>query len=328
MTSPEFSAGWLPASKPNWPHLPYDQWGPTLATLHRWTQVVGKVRMAHTPWINHSWSVPLYVQARGLGTSLIPHVPHSYDIDFDFIDHELIVHCDDGRTARIPLESKTTASFYSEVLGALSDLGIDPYIQPMPCEIADAVPLDIDTENRTYNPEHAQALWLALVQSHRVFLTFRSEFRGKVSPVHFFWGSFDLAVTRFSGRTAPTHPGGVPHFADDVAQEAYSHEVTSLGFWPGNAQSPEPIFYAYAYPTPPGYAQATVQPASASWLESLGEFVLPYEAVRAADDSDATLLAFAESTHAAAAELGHWAERDECNVDNRMGAWWHARLRQ
>lgn len=220
-----------PRRYPDLAELPSGEWAATLATLHRWTQIVGKVRMAHTPWINHSWSVPLYVEARGLGTSLIPHVPDAYDMSFDFIDHHLTIRCDDGRISRIRLESKTTATFYSEVVAALAEMGIEPYIYPVPSEIADAVPLDADTDNCTYEPAHAQALFKALVQAHRVFLAFRAEFRGKVSPVHFFWGSFDLAVTRFSGREAPPHPGGMPNFADEVAREAYSHEVTSLGFW-------------------------------------------------------------------------------------------------
>ena len=319
------TAGWHPSAVPTWPPLPSNEWGATLATLHRWTQIVGKVRMAHTPWINHSWSVPLYVQARGLGTSLIPHVPNAYDMSFDFVDHELVIRCDDGRTTRIRLESKTTAHFYAEVVAALADMGIEPHIYPVPSEIADATPLDKDTENGTYNPDHAHALWKALVQAHRVFLAFRAAFLGKVSPVHFFWGSFDLAVTRFSGREAPPHPGGMPNFADEVAREAYSHEVTSLGFWPGNVENPDPIFYAYAYPSPDGFAQAQVAPEAAMWLPTLGEFVLPYEAVRTAPDPDAALLAFAESTHAAAAELAGWDEAVLRNEDNWCGAWWHAR---
>jgi hypothetical protein len=318
-------SGWCPAATPVWPELPSREWAATLATLHRWTQVVGKVRMAHTPWINHSWSVPLYVDARGLTTSLIPHVPHAYDISFDFVDHHLAIRCDDGRSSRVALESKTTAAFYAEVLAALAGLGITPHIQPMPAEIPDAVPLDTDTEHATYVPEHAHALWQALLQAHRVFLAFRAEYQGKVSPVHFFWGSFDLAVTRFSGREAPPHPGGMPNFPDEVAREAYSHEVTSLGFWPGNADSPDPIFYAYAYPTPTGYDQATVEPAAASWLDALGEFVLPYEAMRTSADPDADLLAFAESTHAAAADLADWDHADLRNGANRLGAWWHRR---
>ncbi len=319
------SAGWHPTAVPLWPRLPWGHWAPTLATLHRWTQVVGKVRMAHTPWINHSWSVPLYVDARGLGTSLVPHVPNAYDVGFDFVDHVLNIRSSDGRAIRIRLESKTTATFYAEVLAALAQLGIEPAVDPMPCEIPGAVPLDTDTDNATYVPAHAHALWQAMVNAHRVFLAFRAEFRGKVSPVHFFWGSFDLAVTRFSGREAPPHPGGIPNLPDDVAREAYSHEVTSLGFWPGNPDNPEPIFYAYAYPTPEGYAQAQVAPPGAGWLPALGEFALPYDAVRDAPDPDAALLAFAESTHAAAADLAGWDDAVLRNDANRLGSWWHTR---
>lgn len=319
------SSGWHPATVPVWPELPFERWHPTLATLHRWTQVVGKIRMGHTPWINHAWSVPLYVDARGLGTSLIPHVPNAYDIAFDLIASVLRIRSSDGRGAEVALESKTTAVFYAEVLQGLDSLGIDVELHPVPSEIADAVRFDEDTENATYEPEHARALWQALLQAQRVFLAFRAEFLGKVSPVNFFWGSFDLAVTRFSGREAPPHPAGIPNFPDDVAREAYSHEVSSLGFWPGSAESPDPIFYAYAYPTPEGFAEARVEPGAAFWLSELGEFVLPYEAVRTAADPDGTLLAFAESTHAAAADLAHWDHASLHNEANRLGAWWHGR---
>ena len=317
--------GWHPEAAPVWPGLPSEEWTATLATLHRWTQIVGKIRMCHTPWINHSWGVPLYVDARGLTTSLIPHVPNAYDMGFDFVDHKLLVRSSDGRSSRVALESKTTAVFFAEVLAALTALGIEADIHPVPSEIPDAVPFPDDTEHATYVPAHAHALWQALVQAHRVFLAFRAEFRGKVSPVHFFWGSFDLAVTRFSGREAPPHPGGMPNFPDDVAREAYSHEVTSLGFWPGSADSPDPIFYAYAYPSPDGLAQARVEPEAAMWLPDLGEFVLPYEAVRTADDPDGAVLAFAESTHAAAADLADWDDSGLRNEANRLGGWWHAR---
>lgn len=320
-------SGWHPAVTPEWPQLPSGEWTATLATLHRWAQVVGKIRMCHSPWINHSWSVPLYVDARGLGTSLIPHVPFAYDIGFDFVDHTLAIRCTDGRRRHVALESKTTAVFFAEVIQTLADLGIEADIHPMPSEIPDAVPFDVDTDNATYVPEHAHALWQALVQAHRVFLAFRAEFRGKVSPVHFFWGSFDLAVTRFSGREAPPHPGGLPNFPDDVAREAYSHEVTSVGFWPGNAESPQPIFYAYAYPTPDAFAESPVEPDQAFWLADLGEFVLPYDAVLRSADPDGALLAFAESTHAAAARLADWDHAVLHDEQNRHGSWWHARRR-
>lgn len=327
MTSPLLStqSGWHPSAAPVWPSLPSAQWGPTLATLHRWTQIVGKIRLGHTPWINHSWSVPLYVDARGLGTSLVPHVPAGYEIAFDFVEHRLTIATTDGGHAVIPLESMTVAAFYAEVMTLLADLGIQADVHPIPSEIPDAVAFDQDTDNATYVPEHAHALWQALVQAHRVLLTFRAEFHGKVSPVHFFWGSFDLAVTRFSGREAPAHPGGMPNFPDDVAREAYSHEVTSVGFWPGNADNPDPIFYSYAYPTPEGLASARVSPDEAFWMGDLGEFVLPYEAVRTSPDPDAALLSFAESTHAAAADLAGWDHAVLRNDSNRLGAWWHSR---
>jgi hypothetical protein len=316
---------WRPSAPTQWPQLPSADWGPTLATLHRMTQVVGKIRMVLTPWLNHSWSAPLYVDARGLGTSLIPHVPQAYEMTFDFADSVLRITATDGGRAQVPLAGRSVADFYAEVLAALADLGIAVTIHPVPSEIPDAVPFDEDTEHATYVPEHAQALWQALVQVHRVLLAFRAEFHGKASPVHFFWGSFDLCVTRFSGRPAPPHPGGMPNFPDDVAREAYSHEVSSVGFWPGSAASPDPIFYAYAYPSPTGFAEARVEPAAASWLPDLGEFVLPYEAVRTAPDPDGALLAFAESTHAAAAELADWEHATLVNPANRWGAWWHNR---
>lgn len=318
-------SGWHPAATPVWPELPAGEWAATLATLHRWAQVVGKVRMCHTPWVNHSWSVPLYVDARGLGTSLIPHVPNAYEIGFDFVDHRLDIRSTDGRRGSVALESKATADFYAEVLQTLAMLGIDVDIHPVPSEIPDAVPFDADRVNATYEPAHAQALWQALVQAQRVFLAFRAEFVGKVSPVHFFWGSFDLAVTRFSGREAPPHPGGLPNFPNDVAREAYSHEVTSLGFWPGSAESPDPIFYSYAYPTPDGFADASVEPEGAAWLPDLGEFVLPYDVVRRSPDPDGALLSFAESTHSAAADLADWNHAVLRNESNRLGSWWHAR---
>jgi hypothetical protein len=320
-----YPAGWHPPATAAWPALPTSDWQPTLTTLHRWTQIVGKIRMGHTPWLNHAWSVPLYVDARGLTTSLVPHVPQAYDVSFDFVEHRLVVRCSDGARRELALEHKSVAQFHDEVLAAMAGLGIGVDIHPVPSEIADAVPFGSDTDNCTYEPEHAHAFWQALVQTHRVLLAFRAEFRGKVSPVHFFWGSFDLAVTRFSGREAPEHPAGIPNFPDDVAREAYSHEVTSVGFWPGDASSPEPIFYAYAYPTPPGFAQAVVQPEQAFWLDSLGEFALPYEAVRTAADPDGALLAFAESTHAAAADLAGWDRAALENDVNRHGAWWHRR---
>jgi hypothetical protein len=312
-----------PTSGP-WPELPVDDWRPTLTTLHLWTQIVGKVRMVNSPWLNHSWSVPLYVNSRGLGTSLVPHGSEGFEIDLDLVDHRLTITTTTGRRAEMALAPMSVADFYGQVMAALADLGVPVQIHPVPNEIPDAIPFPDDTVHDTYVPAHAHALWRALVQAHRVFGEFRAGFRGKASPVHFFWGSFDLAVTRFSGRSAPEHPGGVPNFPDDVARKAYSHEVTSCGFWPGSDEAPTPIFYAYAYPTPDGFRSASVSPAAAFWLDDLGEFALPYEAVRTAADPDLTLLGFLESTHRAAADLADWDDALECDLPHGPD-WWRNR---
>ncbi len=290
----------------DWPELPHLAWRDTLDTLHLWTQIVGKVRMEDSPWINHSWSVPLYITARGLTTGPIPHGARLFEIDFDFIDHTLSIRVSDGRSRTLALRPMSVAVFHDAFLEALRALDIDVSIHPIPNELPDPIPFPEDTVHASYDPEHANAFWRALVQTHRVFTEFRSRFIGKVSPVHFFWGSCDLAVTRFSGEGAPDHPGGIPHLPDVVAREAYSHEVSSCGFWPGNADAPDPIFYAYAYPTPEGFSACSVQPDAAFWLDALGEFALPYEAVRSADDPDAALMAFLESTYAGAADLLGW----------------------
>ncbi|MEO1060526.1 MAG: DUF5996 family protein [Actinomycetota bacterium] len=308
-----------------WPELPIEEWGDTLETLHLFTQVVGKIRLVQAPWLNHSWSVPMYVNARGLGTSLVPHGTDGFELDFDLIDHELRLETTTGWTDAVALTDVSVADFHERVLAMMDRAGMPVEINPVPNEIADAIPFPDDHEHGTYEPSHVQAVRGALLQSDRVFHRFRAGFLGKASPVHFFWGSFDLAVTRFSGRSAPPHPGGVPNFPDDVAQEAYSHEVTSVGLWFGNAESPVPIFYAYAYPTPEGFAEAAVAPDEAFWLEALGEFALPYDAVRAAPDPDAALLAFFESTHAAAADLAGWDRRAlECNTPQGP-EWWRDR---
>lgn len=289
----------------DWPALNFDDWKDSCATLHLWTQIIGKIRLARTPWINHSWHVPLYVTARGLSTSLIACQPVSFQIDFDFIDHALILSTVNGAGKTLPLAARSVADFYAQVLQALAGLGIEARIQTMPCEIADAIPFDQDQVHRSYDPEYVNRFWRALVQSTRVLNIFRARYLGKSSPVHFFWGSFDLAQTRFSGRAAPPHPGGVPHLPDWVAKEAYSHEVSSCGFWPGSEALPYPVYYAYAYPEPEGYAAAAV-PAGASYHPALREFILPYETVRQAPDPDALLLDFLEATYAAAATLGGW----------------------
>ncbi|HEY2480568.1 MAG TPA: DUF5996 family protein, partial [Caulobacteraceae bacterium] len=287
-----------------WPELPSARLRPTADTLHLMTQIVGKVRLARTPWLNHSWHVPLYVSARGLATSLIPGGETGLDMEFDFIAQTLVVRASAGGERRVPLQPGPMAGFYAQVLDALASLGAPTRIGATPSELPDPTPFARDLAPRSYDPDVAQSFWRALVQIDRVFTRFRSRFLGKVSLVHFFWGGFDLAVTRFSGRRAPLHPGGVPHLSDAVTREAYSHEVSSVGFWPGGEG--EPSFYAYAYPAPPGFAEAPVDPPAARFDAGLGEFLLPYEAVRTAADPDETLLAFLQSTYEAAADLGHW----------------------
>ena len=288
-----------------WPALPLEAWRDTCTTLHLWTQVVGKVRLARAPMINHWWQVPLYVTARGLTTSPIPHGARSFQIDFDFIDHRLAIHASDGALDSFPLEPRSVADFYGEVMGRLRALGLETRVWTMPVEIADPIPFERDHAHAAYNREYAHRFWRVLVQADRLFSAFRARFVGKVSPVHFFWGSFDLAVTRFSGRAAPRHPGA-PNVADVVTSEAYCEEVSSAGFWPGGAGMEKPVFYSYAYPSPPGFPDAPVRPDAAFFSREMGEFLLPYDAVRTAAAPDALLLDFLQSTYAAAAELGRW----------------------
>jgi len=289
----------------HWPPLKLDDWQDTCTTLHLWTQVVGKIRLVQTPWINHSWHVPLYLTARGLTTGTIPHDDQIFQIDFDFFDHQLRIVTSAGQERTVALQPRTVADFYQAVMAALEELEIPVRIHTTPNEIPDAIPFEQDDTHGAYDAEAAQRFWRVLLQSDRVFREFRSHFCGKVSPVHFFWGSFDLAVTRFSGRSAPPHPGGIPNMPDDVAQEAYCQEVSSAGFWPGTGLG-YPAFYAYAYPTPEGFKDAIVQPEAAFFHEGLGEFVLPYDAVREATDPDQALLAFLHSTYEAAAKLAEW----------------------
>ena len=289
-----------------WPHLSFEKWRDTYATLHMWTQIVGKIRLAQTPWINHSWHVTLYVTARGLTTSPIPHGGSMFEINFDFVDHHLRIDSSDGGQRAIELRPRSVADFYLAVMSALTELELPVSINTMPNEIQDPIPLDRDEEHRSYDAEYANRFWRVLVQADRVFKDFRSDFCGKCSPVHFFWGSFDLAVTRFSGRAAPPHPGGVPHLPDAITREAYSQEVSSLGFWPGGGPVPMPVFYSYAYPEPTGFAQAGVRPDAASYNAQLREFILPYEAVRSGDSPDDVLLDFARSTYDAASSLARW----------------------
>ena len=289
-----------------WPALPFADWQNSCATLQLWTQVVGKVRLALAPMANHWWQVPLYVTARGLTTSPMPWRGQAVQIDFDFIDHRLVIATSGGRHSVLALEPRSTADFYRAVMSQLAAMGIDVAIWTMPVEIPDAVPFDQDRIHGAYDPDCANRFWRVLVQADRLFKEFRGRFLGKASPVHFFWGSFDLAVTRFSGRTAPPHPGSAPNLGNWVMQEAYSHEVSSCGFWPGNAAFPEAAFYAYAYPSPAGYERAKVAPGPARWDSTLGEFVLPYEAIRGLASPDEAIRDFLQSTYAAAADLAHW----------------------
>jgi len=275
-------------------------------TLHMWTQIVGKIRLTLSPWTNHSWHVTLYVTSRGLTTSPIPHGSDTFEMQFDFINHELLIDKSDGARRKLELKPQSVAEFYRLVMKTLADLDLPVTINTMPNEIENPIPFDQDKEHRSYDREHANRFWRVLVQSDRVFKEFRSRFCGKCSPVHFFWGSFDLAVTRFSGRQAPPHPGGVPHLPDAITREAYSQEVSSLGFWPGNAAMPTPVFYSYAYPEPPGFAEAKIQPDAAFYQPKLREFILPYDAVRSAEKPDEVLLDFAQSAYDAASKLGEW----------------------
>lgn len=299
-----------PSRPEDWPDIPWDAWSDTATTLQLWTQVVGKIRLVQTPWINHSWHVPLYVTARGLTTSPVAFGGRIVDIRFDLVEHQLLIEDYAGERRLVSLRDRSVADFYGAVMDKLAELGLEVDIHTTPSEIADATPFEEDSENRHYDPEFANRFHRALCQVHRVFTEFRAGFTGKVSPVHFFWGSFDLAVTRFSGRTAPEHPGGVPNFPDWVAAEAYSHEVSSAGFWPG-AGIGYPAFYSYAYPAPEGFDKASVKPADAFFSKDLSEFVLPYDAVRTAASPDAALLDFLESTYVAAADLGAW-DRVSC----------------
>jgi hypothetical protein len=298
-----------------WPELPYAAWKDTAATLQLWTQIVGKIRLAATPWLNHSWHVTLRVTARGLATPLIATRDCDFQIELDFIDHALWIRTGDGRFRQVMLRPVSVAEFYADVMIALRELGIALRIDEMPNEIPDAVRFGEDRVHAAYDADFANRFWRVLTRSHAVFSHFRTSFLGKASPVHFFWGSFDLAVTRFSGRPAPSHPGGIPHLSDAVVREAYSHEVSSAGFWPGGGPIDYPAYYAYAYPAPEGFGAAPVRPAQAFFSKDLGEFILPYDAVRTAADPDAALMDFLQSTYDAAADLGKWDRRNlECGV--------------
>jgi hypothetical protein len=296
-----------------WPELPTAAWRDTYATLHLWTQIVGKIRLTRSPWLNHSWHIALYVTPRGLTTSPIPDGPRTFQIDFDLIDHALRISTSDGAQLQFALAGHSVASFYVAVLAALAELGIHVTIDETPNELPEPVKFPQDTAHASYDPDAVRSLLQILVNSDRVFKQFRTGFLGKASPVHFFWGSFDLAVTRFSGRRAPRHPGGVPHLPDAVASEAYSHEVSSAGFWPGGGAIDYPAFYSYAYPEPAGFRAANVKPEAAFFSEAMGEFVLPYDAVRTAANPDLALLDFLQSTYEAAAVSAKWdREALEC----------------
>jgi hypothetical protein len=289
-----------------WPALPLDAWKDTYATLHLWTQIVGKIRLVQSPWVNHSWHTTLYVTPRGLTTGPIPHGRRIFRIDFDFIDHQLTVESSDGGRGRVVLRPQSVATFHASLMAEMERLELPVRIHRVPSELPDAIPFDEDETHRGYDREHVNRFWRILVQADRVFRIFRSRFVGKCSPVHFFWGAADLAVTRFSGRRAPPHPGGIPNLPDWVLREAYSEEVSSCGFWPGGGAIPYAAFYSYAYPEPPGFASARVQPGGAFYSNDLKEFILPYDVVRESDSPDETLLQFLQSTFDAAADLGRW----------------------
>ncbi|MGA7325204.1 MAG: DUF5996 family protein [Rhodomicrobium sp.] len=289
-----------------WPPLAYAQWQPTCKHLHLLTQIAGKVRLALTPWVNHSWHVPFYVSPRGLTTGAISYGADCFELTFDFLHHRLIIDASDGTQKILPLGAGSIARFYEAFFKVLGDLGIEVKISPLPNEVPDATPFAADVEARPYDEEAVLRFWQILRQSSRVLQLFRTRFVGKNSPVHFFWGSFDLAVTRFSGRPAPAHPGGIPNLPDAVTREAYSHEVSSAGFWPGGPGLEYPVFYSYAYPAPDGFAEAKVSPPEAFYSREFGEFVLPYEAMRTASDPESALLEFLQSTYEAAASLARW----------------------
>ena len=289
-----------------WPSLPLEAWSDTCATLHMWTQIVGKVRLTQSPWINHSWHVTLYVTARGLTTSPIPYGSRTFEIDFDFIGHELTIRSSDGGVGGFSLHAQSVAAFYRQLQNEMAKLDLQVNIHLKPNEVPNPVRFDRDESHYVYDPLYANRFWRALVQADRLFKQFRARFVGKCSPVHFFWGAPDLAVTRFSGRRAPEHPGGVPNLPDWVAREAYSHEVSSCGFWPGGGAIAYPAFYSYAYPEPSGFAAVPIKPSAAFYSTDLREFILPYDAVREAKSPDDTLLDFLQTTYEAAANLANW----------------------
>ena len=284
-----------------WPALPLEEWAETCATLHMWTQIVGKVRLAQTPLVNHWWNVPLYVSARGLTTSAMPYESIYFEMEFDFLEHQLRINCSNGSNQTVALEPKSVAAFYEETMSALKTLGMEVHIWRMPVEIPDPIPFDKDEQHKSYDPEYARRLWRILSLSEKVLQQFRARFIGKCSPVHFFWGSFDLAVTRFSGRPAPARPD-----ADSITREAYSHEVISHGFWPGQGPLGKPAFYSYTSPAPEGLSEAQVHPASSFYNKEMGLFLLLYDDVRTAANPEETVMEFLQSTYEAGANLAGW----------------------
>jgi Family of unknown function (DUF5996) len=299
-----------------WPSLPLDEWQDTYATLHMWTQVVGKIRLAQSPMVNHWWQVPLYVTARGLTTSSIPYGSEAFQIDFDFVDHRLTIASSAGGEQNLALVPRTVADFYHELFSALRSLGIEVHIWTTPVEVPDVIPFEKDRVHAAYDADYAHRCWRILLQADRVFKAFRGRFLGKSSPVHFFWGGFDLAVTRFSGRQAPAYAGAAPNVGPHVMHESYSHEVISAGFWPGDGRLPYPAFYAYAVPEPAGFRGARVRPEDAFYSGELGLFILPYDAVRTAERPDEMLLEFMQSTYDTGANLGKW---DRHALEERPG---------
>ena len=289
-----------------WPSLPLEAWSDTCATLHMWSQIVGKIRMVLSPWVNHSWHTTLYVTSRGLTTSPIPYGTRTFQMDFDFPDDQLAIRASDGRTGAVTLEPQSVAAFYRRLMGEMERLDLHVDIHKKPNEVPDPIRFDRDETHRSYDREYANRFCRLLVQTDRVFKEFRGRFIGQGSPVHLFWGAMDLAVTRFSGRKAPPHPGGIPNLPDWVTREAYSHEVSSCGFWPGGGAVPYPAFYSYAYPEPAGFALASVKPGAAFYSPDFREFILPYDAVRQSESPDRTLLDFLQSTYEAAANLAAW----------------------
>ena len=302
------------STKQIWPDIPFNDWKETVATVQQWTQIVGKIRLRKMPWTNHAWHVALFVSPLGLTTGSISHEGGIFQIDFDFYNHQLLIITSSGRSEKIDLYPRTVASFYNELFEKLESLRIHVSIYAVPNEVEPAIPFKENEINRSYDKERMNLFWHALVNSHNIFTKFRARFIGKSSPVHFFWGAFDLAVTRFSGRRAPLHPGGAPNIPLKVMQESYSHEVSSCGFWPGSEQFPTPAFYAYCYPTPPAFADQEVQPKEAFFNKEMGEFFLPYDAVRLANDPEEMLLQFLQSTYEAAANTANWdRENLECD---------------